>query len=289
MGYPEYSSKKSKRMYSDHAKIGLLALMEYLDKSFAEFTRILPSLESVIRISGITDIPEESTLRKFRRRLDPEILDKVIAYQSSMVIGNSETTIGIDATGFPSTHASRYYVMRLKQMGTENSVVRGFTKATFATCVHTKVLLAVDADDSRTADIKRLEPVVDKLAASGQVIKYVLADKGYDAEYAHIMIRERLDAEAIIPVRDAPKKESVYRTTGVNRSRMKREMKEGTETSERYRMRPISETANSMVKCVLGEILNGRDPKARHSELMFKCVAHNFRIGMKYRNSGMFV
>jgi hypothetical protein len=100
LGYPEYSSKKSKHMYSDHAKVGLLILTEYLGKSFEEFTKILPSLKGVMRAAGISNIPDGSTLRKFRKRLDPAILDKVVACQTGMTIGDSEVTVAIDATGF---------------------------------------------------------------------------------------------------------------------------------------------------------------------------------------------
>ena len=42
MGYSEFLSKKSKHTYSDHAKVGLFVLIEYLEKSFEEFTKILP-------------------------------------------------------------------------------------------------------------------------------------------------------------------------------------------------------------------------------------------------------
>ena len=290
MGYPEYSSKKSKRMYSDHAKVGLLVVMEYLGKSFAEFARLLPSFVSVVRTAGIGTIPDESTLRKFRKRLDPKVLDKVLLFQSRMITGTEDATVGIDATGFSTAHASKHYMMRLRQLGTENAVVRGFTKVTFASCVHTKAIFAADTADSRTADIKRLEPLLDILAGSCR-IGCVLADKGYDAEYAHVMISERLGAEAVIPAREnAPKRGTAeHRTKGKNRSRMKRELKDGTDAKAAYNMRSISETVNSMVKRVLGEVLEGRTDGARHSEVMFRCIAHNFRVGMELSSSGLFV
>lgn len=97
--YPEYSSKKSKHTYSDHAKAGLLVLTEYLGKSFEEFTKmILPSMDGVMRAAGMSDVPDGSTLRKFRKCLGTKILDKVISYQSRMIAGNSNVTIAVDAT-----------------------------------------------------------------------------------------------------------------------------------------------------------------------------------------------
>lgn len=124
IGYPKYSSKKSKRIYSDHAKTALLVIMECLKTSFREFSRLLPSLSGVMEAAGISEVPEESTLRKFRKRQDREVLDKVLAYQSAMAVGNSDLTVAVDATGFSTSHASRYYVVRLKQFGKEVSLIK---------------------------------------------------------------------------------------------------------------------------------------------------------------------
>ena len=288
IGYPEYSSKKSKRVYSDHAKIGLLIVMEYLGKSFAEFSRLMGSLEGMMKAARISEIPDESTLRKFRKRLDTRILDKVMIFQSGMIVGNSRLTVSIDANGFSTSHASKYYVSRLKYFGTENTVIRGYTKVSLAVCTDTKTILTADVADSRNADVKRLEYVVEKLSYIDNKVDYVLADKGYDAEYAHRYIRGKLNAESLIPVRNnSPKKgDTAFRTIGVNRSRMKRLFKD-PETKRMYGQRSQAETVNSMLKGVLGDVLDGRNIETRRSEVMFRCLAHNFRIGLELRNSGM--
>jgi transposase len=288
IGYPEYSSEKSKRTYSDHAKVGLLILTEYLGKSFEEFTKILPSLKGVIKVSGISGIPDGSTLRKFRKRLNSKILDKVVAYQSRMIVGDSDVTVAVDATGLSTSHASKYYISRLKYFGTEESIVRGYTKVSLAVCVRTKTILAVDTVGSRAADVKRLRHIIEDLASSGISVDHVLADKGYDAEYAHEMIRDLLDAEAIIPARDDGDT-PIHRMFGPNRKRMRRELTEGSGKMAAYRKRCLVETVNSMVKRVLGEVLSGRSEETRHSETMFRCIAHNFRIGLELSGSGMLV
>jgi len=284
IGYPEFSSKKSKKMYSDHAKVGLLILTEYLGKSFEEFTKVLPSLKDVMRIAGISGIPDGSTLRKFRKRLEPGILDKVIAYQSRMTTGNSELTVAVDATGFSTSHASKYYISRLKYFGTEETVIRGYTKVSLAVCVNTKMIIAADTVSTRAADITRLNVIVDKLCEAGIPISCILADKGYDAEHVHRYIREKLNAESIIPVRSmtepAKSGSKKRRTSGFYRGLMKFFF-----DKERYGMRSIVETVNSMIKGVLGEVLDGRDEGTRHSETMFRCIAHNFRVGMEISSS----
>jgi len=286
IGYPEFSSKKSKHTYSDHTKIGLLAVMEYPGKSFAEFTKLMPSFIGMIEAARMKDIPDESTLRKFRKRSDACILDKVIRYQSMMIDGPCELTAAVDATGFSTTHASKYYISWLKYFGTENSIVRGYTKVSLAVCVHTKTILAADTVGERAADITRLNFLVDKLSESNNSISHLIADKGYDSEDAHRYIREKLNAESIIPVRNMTEPAKTgskrRRTVGFYRGLMKFSF-----DAETYRMRSIVETVNSMVKGVLGEILDGRTADTRHSETMFRCIAHNFRVGLELSSSGM--
>lgn len=77
MGVPEFSSERSKRTYSDHSKIGLLIIWRYLELSYESFSNILWSLGGVMHVARIERPSEQTTLRKFSRRLDPRILDKV--------------------------------------------------------------------------------------------------------------------------------------------------------------------------------------------------------------------
>jgi transposase len=155
-----------------------------------------------------------------------------------------------------------------------------------AVCVRTKAVLAADTAGSRTADVKRMEPILAKLAGGGFSVEVMVADKGYDAEYVHTLVKKHLNAEAIIPARGS---KQGSRTRGVNRNRMKRELKEGTDMKEKYNLRAIVETVNSMIKRVLGEVLTGRKEETRHAEAMFKCIAHNFRVGLEMSSSGLLV
>jgi len=70
---------------------------------------------------------------------------------------------------------------------------------------------------------------------------------------------------------------------------MKRELEESVFLKKTCNMRAISETVNSMVKRVLGDVLDGRSEGTRHSEMMFRCIAHNFRVGMEISNSGTII
>jgi len=114
IGFPEYNSGKSKRTCSDHAKIGLLIIRQHLGISYESFSLLLPSLGGVMRIARITHVPEQSTLRKFSRRLDPNILSKIFCYVA-MTVCKENTIAAIDSTGFSCSNAPRHFVKRMRE------------------------------------------------------------------------------------------------------------------------------------------------------------------------------
>ena len=178
-------------------KIGLLALKQYLDVSFRELCSMLSSFK-VWR----GRVPDHSTLVKFSKRLDTGLLDRVLWVMAHMLCG-PDMIVAVDATGFSCSNASRHFVKRLREMGSDityaNGVRKGFSKASLAVDTDTKMILACDCVDSNHADVKRMTFLIDDLTRSGFSIASIIADKGYDAEYVHVEIRERLGVKAFIP------------------------------------------------------------------------------------------
>jgi hypothetical protein len=142
---------------------------------------------------------------------------------------------------------------------------------------------ACDCVDSSCADVKRLTFLIDDTVAGKFDVRFVVADKGYDAEYTHREIRERIKAEALIPLRKmsepAETNSSRRRTSRFNRGRMKFFFDRLV-----YGRRSRIETVNSMVKRKMGDIVYGRSEGSRYKEILFRCVAHNIRglIETKY-------
>ncbi len=103
----------------------------------------------------------------------------------------------------------------------------------------------------------------------------VFADKGYDAEYVHLDLHTRLNAEAFIPIRkweQARIETSRLRAKGFNRGRMKYFF-----DRERYDLHSLMETVNSMVKRKMGDVVNSRTPLTSNVEVLFRSITHNFR------------
>ncbi len=96
----------------------------------------------------------------------------------------------------------------------------------------------------------------------------VVADKGYDSEANHELVREELDAISIIPARyeDVP----VRRTHGRYRKQMKRRFHKHL-----YCQRNKNETILSVIKRMFGEHITSRLIRMQNRELTFRVIAYN--------------
>lgn len=278
IGFPEFSSAKSKKTYSDHWKVGMLVLKEMLDLSYRDICGFLPSFGGVLAVGGINKIPDDSTLRKFAKRLDVRVLDMAIAETARKICG-SGTVLAVDATGFSESNASRHYVMVLKRNCVESRPVKDFAKASLAVDVDTKAVVACDVATSRSGDVSRFLPLLNMVKESEIDVTAVLADKGYDAEYVHEGVKTILgqDVETAIPVRafepKSAKSASIARPSGKYRKIMYVSMDRTL-----YRFRVIVETVNSMIKRKMGDVVYGKSLDSMSKEIKLAVVAHNLRL-----------
>jgi len=246
-------------MYDEHTKIGLLVLRQHLGVPYRELCLMLPSLRA-----WRGRVPDHSTLVKFSGRVGQGVLEAVLRATASMLCGCG-MTVAVDSTGFSCSSASRHFTRRLVEMGQGEGMGHAgtsrkrFLKASLAVDTGTLVVLACDCVDSRHTDVRRMTHVVDGLVDGGYGISYVVADKGYDVEYVHREVSERLGARAFIPPRSSasPARASStrVRTSGFHRGLMRSELDLGV-----YARRALVETVNSMVKRKMG---GRRRPGAR--------------------------
>jgi hypothetical protein len=98
----------------------------------------------------------------------------------------------------------------------------------------------------------------------------VVADKGYDSEENHVLVREGLKTYCIIPPRylHVP----IWKTNG---GIGKKQMKRGY-TKLLYNQRnKKDETIMSVIKRLFGEYVTSRLVKTQNRELSFRCIAYN--------------
>ena len=99
-------------------------------------------------------------------------------------------------------------------------------------------------------------------------LSVVTADKGYDSEDNHFLIRDGLHALSIIPARyeHVP----IWRTHGVYRKQMKHGY-----SKLLYNHRNKDETIVSVIKRLFGEHIMSRLTRTQNRELSFRCITYN--------------
>ena len=100
-------------------------------------------------------------------------------------------------------------------------------------------------------------------------ISVTVADKGYDSENNHVLVREYMHALSIIP----PRYQSVplWRTYG----RYRKQMKKRGYSRTLYNQRNKNETIMSVIKRLFGECLISRLTRTQNRELLLRCIAYN--------------
>ncbi|VVB61220.1 Uncharacterised protein [uncultured archaeon] len=111
-----YSCKKSKKMYKQSQLISVYALMKYLRQTFRGIISILEIMPKLLDLLGLKQIPHFTTVQKFVQRFDK--INKLISIRKPIDI------IAIDASGFSSDYASKYYADRIKG----ESLVKNYVK-----------------------------------------------------------------------------------------------------------------------------------------------------------------
>ncbi len=240
--------------------IVLVAIRQYEGKSYRMFVEWLIEayyLRSFLRLSRI---PHFTTLQKFTDRINNSLLEKIIS--SFIVIsGTKHIFAGIDSTGFKITHASQYYTDRTE-------LRRKYAKLSIGVDVLQQIICTIKIRRAPTRhDNVDFRPIITR-TSNILPLSVVTADKGYDSEDNHLLVREDLHAFSIIPARyeHVP----MWRTHGKYRKQMKRGY-----SKLLYNQRNKDETIISVIKRLFGEHLMSRLTRMQNRELSFRCITYN--------------
>jgi hypothetical protein len=208
----------------------------------------------------LSRIPHYTTLQKFTDKINIVFLERIL---SSFILYTDTRHIfaGIDSTGFKITHASEYYSRRAK-------LRRKYAKLSIGVDVLKQIICKVKIRRAPTRhdniDFKRIVKRISEIRR----ISVVVADKGYDSEENHILVRENLNGFSII----SPRYENVpiWKTKGIYRKEMKRGYNKIL-----YKQRNKDETIVSVIKRLFGEHITSRLIRMQNRELTFRCIAYN--------------
>ncbi len=257
---PLFSNRKSNHIFTIWQHIVLVAIRQYEGKSYRMFVEWLIEayyLRSFLRLSRI---PHFTTLQKFTDRINNSLLEKIIS--SFIVISCTKHIFaGIDSTGFKITHASQYYTDRTE-------LRRKYAKLSIGVDVLQQIICTIKIRRAPTRhDNVDFRPIITR-TSNILPLSVVTADKGYDSEDNHLLVREDLHAFSIIPARyeHVP----MWRTHGKYRKQMKRGY-----SKLLYNQRNKDETIISVIKRLFGEHLMSRLTRMQNRELSFRCITYN--------------
>lgn len=209
----------------------------------------------------LSRIPHYTTLQKLAARINGTILAKIIA-SFIILTGTRHIFAGIDSTGFKLTHASEYYTERAKLRR------RKYTKLSIGADLLQQIICNIKIRRAPTRhDNIDFKPLVKRIA-NIIPLSVVTADKAYDSEDNHLLVREELYAFSVIPARyeHVP----VWRAHGKYRKQMKRGY-----SKLLYNQRNKDETIISVIKRLFGEHITSRLVRTQNRELSFRCIAYN--------------
>lgn len=184
-GLPKYTSKYSKKKYTVHQHITLLALKEYENKSYRRFKEWLMVSTKILEYLEMQDIPHYTTLNKFMNRIDTRVVQKIISLFST----DEMVDLAIDSTGVRLEHGSHYYTKRLKQLGIQRYKTNKHLKLSIGVETDSQFIVSSKTRRGPASDHKDFEILLKK-ASDNAELQAVITDKGYDSEYNHRIARE---------------------------------------------------------------------------------------------------
>ena len=228
------------------------------------FTEWLVEAHYLRMFLKISRIPHFTTLQKFADRIAGTILQRMITYFIVLPLVNvKKIFFGIDSSGFKSTHSSRYYTERAKLRK------KKWIKLSVGADVLKQIICSIKirrAPHARHDNID-FKPIITRTSEI-KPLSVVVADKGYDSEENHVLVREYLKAYSVIPPRNMHV--PIWRTHGTYRKQMKRGY-----TKLLYNQRNKDETIMSVIKRLFGEYVTSRLIRTQNRELSFRCIAYN--------------
>uniref|UniRef100_A0A7D5GKJ5 IS5 family transposase n=1 Tax=Natrinema halophilum TaxID=1699371 RepID=A0A7D5GKJ5_9EURY len=173
-----YSSTFSKRRYTLHQHIILLCLTVRKNTTYRMLLDELIEMPRIRRAIELEELPSPSTLCKAFNRLGMAVWRILLTLSVTLLPTNG--VVGIDASGFDRSHASKHYTKRTKLTIQQLTV-------TLLVDTRANAILDLHVTTTRTHDSK-IAPSLSK-RNSGEVAIF-LGDKGYDDQKIHALAHE---------------------------------------------------------------------------------------------------
>ena len=237
----------------------MLVLRQYESKSYESFVEWLQVVTEIVHVLGLNTIPHFTTLQKAAARLSDMLLHVAIG-RFIRIVSPGKIFAGADATGFEDRHCTPYYSYRC-------SLRHSYTKMSAGSDMETQIICAVVIQHHPVShNIKHFPELFQQMMTVAVPWIFVL-DKGYDAEWAHQMIRNQ-KVLSMIPVRNRDC--LISRIRGKYRKQMRRKFDDVL-----YHQRNKCETIFSVIKKKFGSETKSYHNIMKEKELLYRVLAYN--------------
>ena len=256
---PRHWSKTKNELYDVHLMIVLYVLYCLADKSYQRFKRLVECCPPTTLT--LESVPVASTLWRAWRRIPPRYFRLLVQLSGK---GGRDKCVALDPTHFQISRPSVAYCERTKRK-LEREPNRKVTIAT-----GTRSLRIIDAVIFKYSKRNGLDDL-GKVLGNWVKGKTVVADTEFDAEDRFHQKIIALGGKGVAPLRhkDIP----VWKTSGSRRKDLRRKW-----PGRSYHRRPLTETANSMLKRGMGETLRGKTVGMQARHFYMKCFTHNMCV-----------
>jgi hypothetical protein len=281
---PKYSHNRSPHTYTQPQLLACLVLKEFLRLDYRGLVGVLADCPTWRGEIGLRQTPHFTTFQKAASRLlslpsMELLLDRLIVKATEeKVIGDEVKKAALDGTGLESRHTSAYFINRMnafKRVEQDVTYRKYPSLGMVSDCKSHLVLSAVTGHGPKP-DITHFHSAV-TAAARRVKIDTLLADKGYDAEWAHELCRNQLKIRSIIPAKNSGRKPRLGKRKKKPVGRYRRLMTFHF-PKKLYAQRWQAETLNSMIKRRLGAALRARTSWTQRKELGLRVITHNAMI-----------
>jgi transposase len=167
----KYSSKYSKKKYTQQQHLMILLLKKYLKMHYRDVIDILKELPEVRKVIGLKYIPHFTTPNKFLLRLGIDVMEIVL--NKTLKLFRLGETVGIDSTGLTQRYASWYYTKRCE-------IRKSYLKHNICIDVKSQCIITTIQSSGNRHDTLFF-PLLLLKSRRLTSVSNIVADKGYDS------------------------------------------------------------------------------------------------------------
>ena len=289
---PDYASRFSRKDFTQPQLFALLVLRQFHKTDYRGIVAIVADNPTLCADLELKKVPHFTTLQKAEAKL---LKDRHAADLLAQTVGlyfdlapASKTAgtpaeaqpveqVAADSTGFELNHASKYFTRRRRkprknkgETRPQPGAYRRFAKLGIVVCCATHLVLSLNRGVGPKPDVDELCPLMTRFVPNA-VPEQLLADAGYDSEENHVMLRDYLSIDSLIPATIGRPTDKL--PTGGYRCLMQTDFDD-----DAYGQRWQAETGMFMFKRHQGESLKARKRWTRHRELGLIAITHNIMI-----------